>query len=323
MPIIPSTYHSPWYYRNGHLQTIWPAILRKVTGIKYRRERITTPDDDFLDLDWSEVGGKDLVIISHGLEGSSATSYALGMCKAANSQTWDAVVWNLRGCSETINRKPRYYHSGETGDLHTVITHILNLKKYRKIYLVGFSVGGNISLKYLGEGKYPVSELITCAVTFSVPCDLGATAKHLASAANFIYMKRFIKSLTQKIKDKAVIFPHLFALEKLKEIHNFEQFDSKFTAPLYGYASAQAYWNANSCKQFLPQINIPSLIVTALNDPFFPDECYPRKEALENKNLFLEMPKYGGHCGFGPQLKNKCYWSEHRAIAFIKENNGQ
>lgn len=323
MPIIPSLYQSPWYYQNGHLQTIIPAIARKISGIKYQRERITTPDDDFLDLDWSKVGGKELVIITHGLEGSSTTGYSLGMCKAANLQGWDAVAYNLRGCSGAINRQPRYYHSGETSDLHTVINHILDLNQYRKIYLVGYSVGGNITLKYLGEGKFPISEHIACAVTFSVPCDLEATAKHLANIGNYIYMKRFITSLCQKIKAKAVLFPHLFQTDKLNGIKNFEQFDNQFTAPLYGYASAQAYWDANSCKQFLPLIKIPSLIVTAQNDPFFPEECYPKKEAMENNNLFLEMPEHGGHCGFGPPLENNSYWSEHSAIEFIKAHRGK
>ena len=321
MPLIPSTYSTPWYFRNGHLQTILPAIARKISGINYQRERIATNDDDFLDLDWSGVGSNKLVLISHGLEGSSETQYAKGMCKAANACGMDAIVWNYRGCSGTINRQPRYYHSGDTADLHLVIQHILALAKYTHIYLIGFSVGGNITLKYLGEDQFRISPLIKCAVTFSVPCDLAGCAAHLARLQNTIYIRRFIKSLTHKIKIKAAVFPHILDVQKLNGIKNFQQFDTNFTAPLHGYKSAEEYWQVNSCKQFLKNIKIPTLIVTALNDPFFSPCCYPIIEAQQNENLYLEMPKYGGHCGFGIPFHESTYWSETRAMDFININS--
>ncbi len=318
MPLVSSTYSTPWYFRNGHLQTILPAIARKIVGIKYQRERIATKDNDFLDLDWSRVGSQKLVLISHGLEGSSETQYAKGMCKAANASGIDALVWNYRGCSGNINNQPRYYHSGDTADLHCVIQHVLALGKYTEVYLIGFSVGGNITLKYLGENKFCISPLIKCAVTFSVPCDLAGCAAHLARVQNTIYMRRFIKSLTHKIKIKAQIFPQILNAEKLKGIKNFQQFDARFTAPLHGYNSAEEYWQANSCKQFLKNIDIPTLIVNAQNDPFLPPSCYPIAEANFNTNLYLETPQYGGHCGFGLPFQKQFYWSESRAMEFIK-----
>lgn len=318
MPILHSTYSTPWYFRNGHLQTILPAILRRVSGVRYKRERIPTDDDDFLDLDWSVIGSKQLVLISHGLEGSSQTQYAKGMCKAANKTNMDAMVWNYRGCSGSVNKQPRFYHSGETGDLDTVMRHVLALGKYHQIYLIGFSVGGNITLKYLGEQKYQISEVIKCAVAFSVPCDLAGCALQLSRRVNWIYMNRFIKSLSAKIKSKAVLFPEKLNIAHLKNIKNFQQFDTQYTAPLHGYASAEAYWEANSSKQFLKNIYIPTLIVTAQNDPFLSPSCYPIVEAQSNANLFLEMPKYGGHCGFGLPWNNVEFWSESRAVSFIK-----
>ena len=319
MPILHSTYSTPWYFRNGHLQTILPALFRQVRGVNYKRERIFTSDDDFLDLDWSAVGSSQLVLISHGLEGSSETQYAKGMCKSANRNNMDALVWNYRGCSGAVNKQPRFYHSGETGDLDTVMRHVLALGKYHQIYLIGFSVGGNITLKYLGEQKYPIPGVIKCAVTFSVPCDLAGCALQLAGRVNWIYMNRFIKSLSAKIKSKALIFPEKLDVKHLKNIKNFQQFDTQYTAPLHSYSSAEDYWEANSSKQFLKNIYVPTLIVTAQNDPFLSPSCYPILEAQSNKNLFLEMPKYGGHCGFGLPWQHPEYWSEWRAINFIKE----
>lgn len=319
MPILHSTYSTPWYFCNGHLQTILPAIARKVRDVNYERERIITSDDDYLDLDWSFVGSQQLVLISHGLEGSSETQYAKGMCKAANKRNIDALVWNYRGCSGALNKQPRFYHSGETGDLDTVIRHVSALGKYTQIFLIGFSVGANITLKYLGEQKYPIHEVIKCAVTFSVPCDLAGCAAHLARRENLIYMKRFLKSLSGKIKSKAIIYPQIFDVRNLKNVKNFQHFDTQYTAPLHGYTNAEAYWEANSSKQFLKNITIPTLIVTAQNDPFLSPSCYPIEQAQSNKNLFLEMPKYGGHCGFGLPWNNLEYWSESRALAFINE----
>ena len=321
MPVIPSRYSVPWYWRNGHLQTIWPALTRKVSGIHYEREQIATADNDFLNLDWCKTGqgSRDLVLISHGLEGSSDTPYARGMCRAANLQGWDAMVWNYRGCNGAVNKQLRYYHSGDTGDLITVLQHVLNHTQYQNIYLIGFSVGGNITLKLLGERLHAIDPRIRCAVTFSVPCDLAASAMHLARWDNQIYMRRFVKSLTQKIRDKAVAYPGVFDLDVLPQIKTFEQFDDVFTAPMFGYANAKAYWKANSCKQFLKNIQLPTLLISALNDPFFGQECYPIEEAKENDYFYLEIPEHGGHCGF---YTSNGYWSELRAIEFIREFGG-
>ncbi|TAH25117.1 MAG: alpha/beta fold hydrolase [Cytophagales bacterium] len=317
MAIITSNYQPNCLFRNGHVQTIFPALLRSINGFNYQRERIITPDEDFLDLDWSKVGSKNLALISHGLEGSSDTAYAKGMSKILNKHQIDALVWNYRGCSGEINLLPRYYHSGETGDLQTVINHILALNQYESIYLLGFSVGGNITLKYLGEQSSNIHPLIKSAITYSVPCDLEASAKHLSKIQNKIYLKRFIKSLVFKIKEKAKIFPESFDITAIESIVNFEQFDNQFTAPMFGYASANEYWKSNSSKYFINSITLPTLIITAENDPFFTKACFPIEETKHHPKVDLELNKYGGHCGFGYSPFSNQFYSEQRTIEFL------
>ena len=152
MPIVhPSSYRPPLFFKNGHLQTIYPNLFRHVAGVSYLRQRISTPDDDFLDLDWSPVGADRVAILAHGLEGNSTRPYVFGMVRALNRSGWDAVVWNFRGCSGEPNQKVRFYHSGDTEDLHTVLTCVHQRSCYKTSALIGFSLGGNVILKYLGE----------------------------------------------------------------------------------------------------------------------------------------------------------------------------
>jgi predicted alpha/beta-fold hydrolase len=308
MPILdPSFYKSPPFFSNGHLQTIYPSLFRKVKGILYHRERIATIDDDFLDLDWSKTGSGKIAIVSHGLEGSSYRSYMLGMVKSLHKAGWDALAWNYRGCS------------GEPNDLHTVITHVISQNKYRKIALAGFSLGGNMTLKYLGERGETVDSRIDKAVVFSVPCDLAASSRKMAEPFNKIYMKRFLRMLHQKIKDKMEVLPGLIDDEGYDKIKNFRDFDDRYTAPIHGFANAEDYWAKCSCKQFIPYITIPTLLVSARNDPFLTKECYPVEEAGRIPHFYLEMPKSGGHVGFVEFNANGEYWSEQRVIAFLKE----
>jgi predicted alpha/beta-fold hydrolase len=311
-------YKSPFYLFTGDLQTIFPALMRKIP-ISYRRERIFTPDEDFLDLDWlkSSSPTENLVIISHGLEGSSEAPYAKGMAKALSENGFDVVVWNYRGCSGEINKLCRFYHSGETEDLHFVLNH-LSQTSHKKMFLVGFSIGGNITLKYLGE-KRQIPEKTQAAVAISVPCHLESTAIHLAKLRSKIYMNRFLTSLKSKIKAKANLYPNELSVENLDLIKDFHQFDTIYTAPLHCFPSAKEYWRLNSSINYLHNIDIPTLILNAENDPFLTAKSFPVKEAEENKNILLEIPKEGGHCGFYQSGKSGIYWSEKRTIEFFKE----
>lgn len=317
MPVIQSLYASPYYFFSGHLQTILPALFRKVGNVVYERERIVTSDEDFLDLDWSKTSSDRLVIISHGLEGDSQRPYVKGMVRSFNKAGWDVLAWNYRGCSGEINSICRSYHSGETNDLDYVIKYITRQKKYPLIVLIGFSIGGNITLKYLGEQADKLSTEIKCAVAFSVPCHLEASANHLTKIQNRIYLNRFLDSLRKKMKEKAKVMPHSFDLEGLEKIRDFFEFDERYTAPQNGFKGAKDYWNQSSSIYYLDKIRIPTLLVNAKNDPFLPLECFPVQEAENNPHFFLEMPEKGGHCGFYENNEEGLYWSEKRAVEFV------
>src|SRR6478736_2617020 len=318
MPLLPSPeFQSPFYLFNGHLQTILPSILRTVADVNYVRERITTPDDDFLDLDWSEVGSKQLVVVSHGLEGDASRPYVKGMVKAANKAGMDALAWNYRSCSGEPNLLLTSYHLGATEDLDLVIRYALEQKKYEAVYLIGFSAGGSITLKYLGEAPENVPKEVKRAVAFSVPCDLKTSAVQIAKLANRIYLRRFLNSLRLKLEQKIPIANGQLDLSDYDLVTDFQTFDERFTAPIHGFASAEDYYAKSSCKQYLGNIKIPALLINAQNDPFLSEECYPIEEAEQNPNFFLEMPENGGHVGFALDFGEGIYYSEVRAIAFL------
>lgn len=318
MPVLKSSYISPLFLPNGHLQTIYPALFRRTTPVPCHRERVTTADDDFLDLDWTipVIGSDSLVIISHGLEGSSTSPYILGMKRHLYSLGVNSLAWNMRGCSGEVNKCLRFYHSGETGDLDFVIKYSLDKGKYKRIFLIGFSLGGNITLKYLGEKGNNIPHQLAAAVAISVPCHLASCAQNLARWQNSIYLKRFLKSLRNKIKLKAPYFPSDLDFRNIDRIKNFLEFDNRYTAPLHGFKDANEYWEKNSSSYFLHNITIPTLLLNAANDPFLSKQCFPYAQAEENSNLFLETPDEGGHCGF--YKRGNSYYSEKRAGEFIR-----
>ena len=327
MPLIQSSYRPGRWLRGEHLETIIPAQTRPLPRVRYHRERIETPDEDFLDLDWSYASGADrserLVILSHGLEGSSDGKYIRGTARVFNAAGWDALAWNCRGCSGEINRLPRTYHSGISDDLGLVIDRVLGdktLRMYRTIVLVGYSMGGNITLKYLGEKGAKVSKRIKRGVAFSVPCSLHGCSIALARPANRIYMMNFLISLRRKIRDKRRQFPDLFQVSdrELRRIKTFREFDDRFTAPLHGFQDAADYWERASSNPFLAKIRVPTLLVQARNDPFLNEDCFPEEIARGSKHLFLEVPDHGGHVGFSAYPENGDYWSERRALAWAE-----
>lgn len=319
MPIVKAPdYHPPPGFTNPHLQTIFPALLRRVTGVVYQRERIDTPDGDFLDLDWSRVGSPRLVVISHGLEGNSHRSYVLGMVRAFNRRGWDALAWNFRGCSGEMNRKPQFYHSGASYDLDTVIQHVLDRFGYQHLALVGFSMGGNMTLKYLGERAENIPHILRAAVAISVPCELVSSARKMDTRlSNRLYLYRFLRMLRKKVEAKARLFPEALDPAPLRWIRSFRQFDDLYTAPLHGFKDALDYWQKASAKPLLAFITVPTLLLNALDDPFLTPECFPFKEAGANPYLYLQAPRHGGHVGFVQWKSRGEYWSEERAIQFV------
>lgn len=316
MPIINSNYNPPLLFKNGHLSTIYSGLIRKIDEIRQEREQIILADGDFLDLDWSyaENHTRKLIIILHGLEGNAQRPYMTGTAKLFNKQGFDAVCMNFRSCSGQANNLYRSYHSGATKDLEIVIHHVLSTKKYDIIILNGFSLGGNVTLKYLGERSFIPKE-VKAAIAISVPCFLYGSMIELHKFKNFLYANRFKKHLLKKLKYKQQNFPDKISDDIFKKINTLKDFDDYYTSKAHGFKDALDYYEKNSSLQFLHHIKTPTLIINAKNDSFLSPECYPINEAKKNTFLFLEMPNYGGHVGFYD--KNNIYYNEKRALNFI------
>jgi hypothetical protein len=318
MPVIASSFHPPWFLRNGHLQTILPVLFPRSLPIVFRDERLELEDGDFLDLHWApaqqEAAARSLVILSHGLEGSAGNGYIRGMASAFNAAGWDALAWDFRGCGSEPNRLVRFYHSGETRDLAAVIRHAA--AEYPRIALVGFSLGGNITLKYMGEA--PPHPAIIGAAGISVPVDLAACAQALdLRRSNHIYLGRFLKTLIAKVEAKAARFPAQLDTTGIRNIRSFREFDDRYTARIHGFRDAADYWAQSSARQHLPGITLPTLLLSARNDPFLTPESFPFAEAERHPYLFFEAPASGGHVGFLDFVRGMEPWSERRVVEFV------
>jgi len=322
MPLLPrSSYAAPVWLPGGHAQTIFPSLFRSLPELSFNRAVISTPDKDRIALDmfWAgETQGRSVVILSHGLEGDSRRGYMRGMCRTFAAQGWDCAARSFRGCGGEPNLTPGLYHSGQTEDLHTAVLHCLELG-YERIALVGFSMGGNQVLKYLGEAPDKVSAQIVAAAVFSVPCHLPGAATVLDQPGNAVYMRYFLQTLREKVRQKHALYPELYPLDGLESIRTFAEFDGRYTAPIHGFASARDYWEKAACLPHLPHIAVPALLVNARNDPFLSDGCYPVDAARQSRFLFLEMPDNGGHVGFTSRLGEAAYWSETRAAEFFRQ----
>ncbi len=318
MPLLqPPPYKPKFPLQSGHLQTIFPRLFRKVSLPPVVKRRIDTPDGDFLDIDWHLASSSRLAVIAHGLEGNSRRPYVLGMARALVLAGWDCITFSFRGCSYEMNKRPAMYHSGMTSDLHTVLQYGLDHGIYDDAALIGFSMGGNQVLKYLGENPEKVPAKVKRAIGISVPCDLASSAEKLCTAPNFIYNRYFLRSLKNKIRLKNKQYPDIYPLDKLPTVNNIVDFDNAYTAPVNGFKDAQDYYEKSSCKQFLKNIRVPSLLINSEDDPFLTPECYPMEEAAANQNLSLLIPKYGGHVGFADLPMEKQLWSEDRTIRFL------
>lgn len=321
MHLNESSYKRPAWALDAHSQTILPALFRRVKGVHFERERIVTPDDDFLDLDWSKVGSSRLVILSHGLEGNTSHHYICGMVKAINPENWDVLAWNFRSCSGEMNNKVRFYRADNTEDIDLVVRHAIR-QGYREIVMIGFSLGGSLTLKLLGElGAHAYPE-ISKALVFSVPCDLNASVRVLSKGINKrFYLSRFMEALRNKLTLKIRQFPDLLSHIDVEKLHTFEDLDNIFTAPLCGYKNAQEYYKNSSCKNDIPLVRVPTIIINAQNDPFLDEECHPIQECRTHKWVHLELPSDGGHVGFMLSTINGPYWTEQRAVELLRAKN--
>ncbi|MDE3743131.1 YheT family hydrolase [Maribacter polysaccharolyticus] len=318
MPIITSEYNPPFIFKNGHFSTIYSGLVRTVSGVTQERERITLPDGDFLDLDWSyaKKPSRKVLILIHGLEGNAQRPYITGSAKLANAHGYDVCAINLRGCSGVANTLYRSYHSGATEDLDAVLQHILTLDQYDGLYLMGFSLGGNLSLKFIGEER-DLPKALKAVVAVSAPCDLYSSLKQLLLPINYLYALRFKEHLVAKLRIKQQLFPSKISDSDIANIKTLKDFDDIYTSAAHGFEDAMDYYKKCSCLQFLPKIKVPALIINAANDSFLGKACYPHKEAEENESVFLEVPVSGGHVGFYGR-RNTTY-TEKRALKFFGE----
>jgi hypothetical protein len=316
MPILDSRFRPPRWLRNPHLQTILPVLLPPRVNVPFERARLELADGDFLDLDWSRSGAARVAILSHGLEGCSRNGYIRGMAAALVKAGWDVLAWNFRGCGGEINRLPRFYHSGETNDLAAVITDAA--ERYAQVALVGFSLGGNVTLKYLGEAA--AHPKIVAAAAISVPIDLASCARALDERrGNRIYLRRFLATLLAKAAAKALHFPEQLGAFSARRVRTIAEFDELVTAPLHGFRDAADYWARASARQFLPRIAVPTLLLNARDDPFLTASCFPETEAGGSQRLFLETPPHGGHVGFLDYPRRLRRWSEARVVEFLEQ----
>lgn len=318
MTLIKSTYIAPRIFRNAHSSTIYASSLRKVAFNSSQRDRIELEDGDFLDLDRSfssDKGSEKLVILLHGLAGNAQRPYMKAMARIFAENGYDTAGMNLRGCSEEMNRLYRSYNAGATEDLEAVIKHVLAENRYIEIALVGFSLGGNLMLKYLGETSEIPSE-IKAAVAVSTPCDLGASLEELSQTRNIIYSKRFVRNLKKELFRRHLAFPEKISKEEIAGCKSLRDIDELYTSRAHGYKNAADYYQKCSSLQFLPNIQIPTLLINAENDSFLSETSYPVEIAKNSDNIYFEIPAHGGHVGF---IQNKkTYYHEERALEFVQ-----
>ena len=307
-------YQTPPFLIGKHLQTIVPAF-RKVRDVGYTRERIETNDGDFLDLDWLRKDSTKLLILTHGLEGNAQRPYILGMAKHFSKLGWDVLAWNCRSCSGEMNRLFRLYNHGDIGDLETVVNHATQYK-YDEIALVGFSMGGNISLKYASVARHPS---VSKVIAYSAPLEMRTSTAVLNRWDNWVYRYHFQRNLLPKLKEKARLFPQKLNYETiLAHIKDWDFQLHTFFCVMNGYPNLEDFYEKGSALNFIPDIKIPTLIVQAENDPMLSPQCFPTDLAQKHPFIHLETLKQGGHCGFPMKNNKEESYAERRAGVFLE-----
>ena len=296
-------YRAPPWLPGGNAQTIWPALFaRRFDGPApaYQRERWTTPDDDFIDVDWQagpEVPSTPLLVLFHGLEGSSASHYAQAFAHAARSRGWRYAVPHFRGCSGELNRGPRAYHSGDFEEIGWILER-LRVRHAGPIVAVGVSLGGNALLRWAEEAGQAAARCVRAVCAVSSPVDLAASGAAIGRGFNRqVYTRMFLRSMKPKALRKLLQHPGLFSRERLIAARDLYAFDDVFTAPLHGFKGTDDYWSRGSAKPHLQRIRIPALVLNARNDPFVPARSLPHA-AHVGPCVTLWQPAHGGHVGF-------------------------
>ncbi len=301
-------------------------MLRSAESPFAQRERLTTPDEDFLDLDWAPDPAPDapVVLVMHGLEGSARRRYMLNACRELLRAGMRPVALNFRGCSGEPNRAPHYYHSGKTDDPEHVLESIRQRYPSRRVGALGFSLGGNVLLKLMGERSDGGRGLVDAAVVISVPYDLAAGCDLLErSVMGRLYSAYFLRSLLSKLSSKKRVLGQMLDLEAAGAARTIREFDDRVTAPLHGFGSASEYYAHSSSVRYLEGVGVPTLLLHALDDPFLPPDSIPAPEAASNPHLHLTLQSLGGHVGFLEGTPGRpSFWAEEEGARFLGEALG-
>ena len=323
-PFVPA-----WWIPGAHLQSAWARLVRSRHLITFERETLTTPDGDDLMLDHAAgPAGSPRVLLLHGLEGSAHSLHTQGLALLARQAGWRSTVINFRSCARDPadikvrlrNRRPRLYHAGDTADMDLVVKLLLAREPRTPLYAIGFSLGGNVLLKWLGDAG--AASPIRAAATISVPYDLGAAARYLERGVGRIYARHFMTRLKTKALDLLERFPaetaHLDA-DRIRAVRTFGEFDGALTAPLHGFASAEDYYARSSAVGFLPRIAVPTLCISSHDDPFFPAYAVAAAAAVAAPQVTFEVTPQGGHVGFvaGRWPFRPVYWAEQRVTNWL------
>ncbi|NYH97951.1 YheT family hydrolase [Cupriavidus plantarum] len=294
-----SDFHTPWWLRGGHAQTILAARFTRHARLTFRRERWDTPDGDFIDLDWTThatAPDAPLVVMFHGLEGASDSHYAQTLMDALRARGWAGVIPHFRGCSGEINLAPRFYHSGDAAEIRWVLQRLHAIDPARRMLVVGISLGGNALLRYLGEDGNAAG-FVSAAASVSAPLDLAAGGAALSRGFNLVYTRMFLQTLKRKSLAKLGQYPGLFDRATMLASRDLYAFDNVVTAPLHGFRDTDDYWRRAASKPILGEIRVPTLVLNARNDPFLPGHHLPGPADVSD-HVVLDQPKYGGHVGF-------------------------
>jgi predicted alpha/beta-fold hydrolase len=322
------SYRAPRWLPGGHLQTIYPAKLMTGPplahfGLAYRRERWDIHDptlgDDFVDVDFVDgAPGQPLVVLFHGLEGSSSSHYARSLMAALGKRGWSGAVPHFRGCSGEPNRTARFYHSGDAREVDWIMAR-MRARATGPLYAAGVSLGGNALLRWLGESGESAN-FVTAAAAISAPLDLARGGEALSSGFNMLYTRMFLQTLKPKCLAKLEQFPDLFDRQALLAARDLYAFDNVVTAPLHGYRDTDDYWHRASARHVLHDITVPTLVLNARNDPFLPGQYLPTSAA---QAVTLEYPEEGGHVGFpGGPFPGRNDWLPRRILSFFDAADG-
>lgn len=323
--ILKSKFKPAWWLKNRHLQTILPRVYPKPVDFQPLEEVFELTDGDFLEITYTESidandNNKPIVIVLHGLEGSFESFYAKGMMNEMFNQGWTGVLMHFRGCGKQTNRKAHSYHSGQTQDLTEFVKQLSEKAGSRPIYAIGFSLGGNVLTKYLGETE---QSLLTAGVVISAPLSLKVCADTMASGFSKVYQKYLVDKLKDSTTKKLKHLHHQQQMNvdipAINNIKRLQQFDELVTAPLHGFKNALDYYQKCSGKQFLKSINIPTLVIHAKDDPFMTPAVIPSAQEVSNTVQF-EVSDRGGHVGFlsGNNPFKPVFWLEQRCSEFIQ-----